>query len=61
MDTSQLLRHIGYRLPKPFAPVTPFELCFTERERALLHTIQLIESVNVGNYLPDQSCKTVVR
>jgi hypothetical protein len=57
----QLLLHVGYRLPKAFAPGAPSESLLAERECALLHPIQLIEPVHMGNYLPDQSIETAMR
>jgi len=57
----QLLLHVGYRLVKPFAPGAPSESLLAERESALLHPIQFIEPVHMGNYFPDLTIEAAVR
>src|ERR1700733_13988056 len=55
-----LLTDVEYGLPKLIAPDGPLELLIAERKGALLHPIQLVESVHVGNYVGDQSGLAVV-
>src|SRR5258706_2015596 len=61
MNARQLSLYIGYRLTKPLTPDAPPELRFAVRKRPLLHPIQLIKPINVGDNFLDQSWKTVVR